>query len=263
MAVIGTHALLYTSEPEALRACLRDAFGWHNVDAHDGWLIFALPPAELGVHPADAPAHELSFMCDDINATMAELRSKGVVFAGEPRRPRLRCCREDGAARRRRRPALRTQAPDGHLNRRRKVDAESRPRRRSRDPRSSPLVQNHLRFAEAVEARCRNRARATAHRPAVVGLTQAVPERELTPVARVRTFLQLVRAEDRGRRRAHLADPLGLVGRARAGPVGDALLLEQPDGVLAQPATDERVLIVEGHVVARDRSARRRSSPSC
>src|SRR5712672_1242231 len=63
MPVIGTHALLQTSEPDALRACLRDAFGWPNVDAHDGWLIFALPPAELGIHPADAPAHELSFMC--------------------------------------------------------------------------------------------------------------------------------------------------------------------------------------------------------
>jgi catechol 2,3-dioxygenase-like lactoylglutathione lyase family enzyme len=84
MAVIGTHALLYTSEPEALRACLRDAFGWPNVDAHDGWLIFALPPAELGIHPADAPAHQLSFMCDDIRATIADLSSKGVVFEGEP-----------------------------------------------------------------------------------------------------------------------------------------------------------------------------------
>jgi hypothetical protein len=84
MPVIGTHALLYTSEPEALRACLRDAFGWHSIDAHDGWLIFALPPAELGVHPADAPAHQLSFMCDDIEATMTELAAKGVVFSGEP-----------------------------------------------------------------------------------------------------------------------------------------------------------------------------------
>ena len=84
MAVIGTHALLYTSEPEALRACLRDAFGWHNVDAHDGWLIFALPPAELGIHPADAPAHQLSFMCENIGGTMADLSSKGVVFEGEP-----------------------------------------------------------------------------------------------------------------------------------------------------------------------------------
>ena len=84
MAVIGTHVLLYTSEPEALRACLRDVFGWHHVDAHDGWLIFALPPAELGVHPADAPAHELSFMCDDIRATMDDLSGKGIVFEGEP-----------------------------------------------------------------------------------------------------------------------------------------------------------------------------------
>ena len=84
MAITGTHALLYTSEPEALRACLRDVFGWEHVDAHDGWLIFALPPAELGIHPADKPAHELSFMCDDIVATMAELREKGITFKGEP-----------------------------------------------------------------------------------------------------------------------------------------------------------------------------------
>jgi len=84
MAITGTHALLYTPEPEALRACLRDVFGWNHVDAHDGWLIFALPPAELGVHPADKPAHELSFMCDDIEATMAELQAKGIRFKGEP-----------------------------------------------------------------------------------------------------------------------------------------------------------------------------------
>jgi len=84
MAITGTHALLYTPEPEALRACLRDVFGWNHVDAHDGWLIFALPPAELGVHPSDKPAHELSFMCDDIEATMAELQAKGIRFKGEP-----------------------------------------------------------------------------------------------------------------------------------------------------------------------------------
>ena len=84
MAIIGTHALLYTSEPEALRAVFRDVFGLDNVDAHDGWLIFALPPAELGIHPADAPAHQLTFMCDDIRATMAELRTKGIAFKGEP-----------------------------------------------------------------------------------------------------------------------------------------------------------------------------------
>jgi len=84
MAITGTHALLYTSEPEALRACFRDVFGWHNVDAHDGWLIFALPPAELGIHPAEAPSHQLSFMCDDITATMNDLAAKGILFRGEP-----------------------------------------------------------------------------------------------------------------------------------------------------------------------------------
>ena len=84
MAIIGTHALLYTSEPEKLRATLRDVFGWHHVDAHDGWLIFALPPAELGIHPGGRPAHELSFICDDLDATIDELKAKGIEFKGEP-----------------------------------------------------------------------------------------------------------------------------------------------------------------------------------
>jgi hypothetical protein len=76
--------LLYSSEPEALRTVLRDAFGWHHVDAHEGWLIFALPPAELGVHPGQSPSHELTFMCDDIEQTMAELKAKGIEFGGDP-----------------------------------------------------------------------------------------------------------------------------------------------------------------------------------
>src|SRR5438067_1667545 len=84
MGITGTHALLYTSEPEGLRAVLRDVFGWSHVDAHEGWLIFRLPPAEVGVHPAETPAQELSFMCDDIKATMAALESKGIRFDGEP-----------------------------------------------------------------------------------------------------------------------------------------------------------------------------------
>jgi hypothetical protein len=90
MAIIGTHALLYTSEPEALRATLRDVFGWKHVDAGGGWLIFALPPAELGVHPAEGPTyesgvrHQLTFMCDDMQATIRELRAKGIEVNGEP-----------------------------------------------------------------------------------------------------------------------------------------------------------------------------------
>jgi predicted enzyme related to lactoylglutathione lyase len=90
MAITGVHTLLYSSEPEALRATLRDVFGWRHVDAGDGWLIFALPPAELGVHPAEGPTyasgvrHQISLMCDDIQATIQELRSRGVVVNGEP-----------------------------------------------------------------------------------------------------------------------------------------------------------------------------------
>jgi hypothetical protein len=90
VAIIGAHALLYTSEPDKLRALLRDVFEWKHVDAGDGWLIFALPPAELGVHPAEGPTyasgarHQLTLMCDDIVATIDELRRKGVAVEGEP-----------------------------------------------------------------------------------------------------------------------------------------------------------------------------------
>jgi catechol 2,3-dioxygenase-like lactoylglutathione lyase family enzyme len=84
MAVTGFHALVYTSEPDAVRAIFRDVFGFHHVDAGDGWLIFRLPPAELGIHPAERPKHEISVMCDDLEATMAELRARGIEFAGEP-----------------------------------------------------------------------------------------------------------------------------------------------------------------------------------
>ncbi len=83
--ITGAHVLLYTTEADALRALLRDVTGWTHVDAGDGWLIFALPPAELGVHPSDGtPKHELSLTCDDVAATMSELRAKGVEFRGEP-----------------------------------------------------------------------------------------------------------------------------------------------------------------------------------
>jgi glyoxalase/bleomycin resistance protein/dioxygenase superfamily protein len=84
MAITGAHVLLYTSQPEELRAVLRNVIGWKFVDAHDGWLIFALPPAELGVHPAESPSHELTLMCDDLDATVADLRGKGIEFRGEP-----------------------------------------------------------------------------------------------------------------------------------------------------------------------------------
>jgi catechol 2,3-dioxygenase-like lactoylglutathione lyase family enzyme len=84
MPVVGAHVLLHTPEAEAVRALLRDALGWEHVDAHEGWLIFALPPAELGVHPAGAAKHELCLMCRDLGATIEELRGRGVEFGGEP-----------------------------------------------------------------------------------------------------------------------------------------------------------------------------------
>src|SRR4051812_27013169 len=84
MAITGAHMLLYSSESDALRDVLRDTFGFDHIDVHDGWLIFRLPPAELAVHPAEAPQHELTFMCDDLAATMDELQAKGIEFEGEP-----------------------------------------------------------------------------------------------------------------------------------------------------------------------------------
>lgn len=90
MAIVGAHVLLYSTEPEALRATLRDVFGWKYVDAGRGWLIFALPPAELGVHPPEGPTweqgyrHQLTLMCDDIGATIRDLQAKGVDVQGPP-----------------------------------------------------------------------------------------------------------------------------------------------------------------------------------
>jgi catechol 2,3-dioxygenase-like lactoylglutathione lyase family enzyme len=86
----GTHAIVYAEDAERARAFFRDVLDLPNVDARDGWLIFKLPPAELGIHPGgdhghEAPGapsgqHELYFMCDDIEATIVELEAKGVEF---------------------------------------------------------------------------------------------------------------------------------------------------------------------------------------
>lgn len=84
MAITGVHALLYSSEPDELRRVLSDVLGFSSIDSGGGWLIYALPPTELGVHPGDAPAHELSIMCDDINATKADLEARGITFEGDP-----------------------------------------------------------------------------------------------------------------------------------------------------------------------------------
>jgi catechol 2,3-dioxygenase-like lactoylglutathione lyase family enzyme len=80
----GTHAILYSTDADADRDFLRDVLGFPNVDAGGGWLIFQLPPAELGVHPTDGPPiTELYLMCDDLDTTLAELEAQGVQPAGE------------------------------------------------------------------------------------------------------------------------------------------------------------------------------------
>jgi catechol 2,3-dioxygenase-like lactoylglutathione lyase family enzyme len=79
--ITGAHAIVYSRDADADRAFFRDVLGFPSVDAGGGWLIFALPPAELAAHPADAGGrHELYLMCDEIESTVAELQAKGVEF---------------------------------------------------------------------------------------------------------------------------------------------------------------------------------------
>jgi catechol 2,3-dioxygenase-like lactoylglutathione lyase family enzyme len=78
--ISGAHVIVYSKDAEADRAFFRDALGFKSVDAGHGWLIFALPPAEAAVHPADGSGgHELYFMCEYLKAEMASLAGKGVA----------------------------------------------------------------------------------------------------------------------------------------------------------------------------------------
>jgi catechol 2,3-dioxygenase-like lactoylglutathione lyase family enzyme len=80
--ITGAHAVVFTRDAEATRAVFRDVLSFPSVDAGGGWLIFALPPAEVAAHPADGDErHELYLMCDDIEATVRELAAKGVEFS--------------------------------------------------------------------------------------------------------------------------------------------------------------------------------------
>jgi predicted enzyme related to lactoylglutathione lyase len=83
--ITGMHAIVFSPQAEKVRAFFADVLGLSSVDAGGGWLIFALPPAELAVHPSgdDGPRHELYLMCDDIHATLDELRRRGVAVARE------------------------------------------------------------------------------------------------------------------------------------------------------------------------------------
>ena len=77
--IFGAHVIVYSKDATADRAFLQDILGFASVDAGHGWLIFALPPAEVAVHPAkDNDRHELYFMCDDLGAEIRTLGEKGI-----------------------------------------------------------------------------------------------------------------------------------------------------------------------------------------
>lgn len=79
--ISGMHAIIYSKQAQRLRAFFRDVLKLPSVDAGDGWLIFAAPPAELAMHPDESSHHELYLMCDDVEATCSQLKQKGVELA--------------------------------------------------------------------------------------------------------------------------------------------------------------------------------------
>ena len=81
--ISGAHVIIYSEDAEADRAFIRDVLGFRSVDAGDGWLIFALPPSELAVHPAEESRHELYLLCDDLEKTVGELREKGAGISDD------------------------------------------------------------------------------------------------------------------------------------------------------------------------------------
>ena len=93
--ITAVHTLLYADDADAARAFFRDVLGWPHVDSGGGWLIFGTGPSELGVHPTSddrggetwstSQHHEISLMCDDVEATVSELTAKGVAFTRDIR----------------------------------------------------------------------------------------------------------------------------------------------------------------------------------
>ncbi len=87
--ITGVHTMFYSSEPEKLRAFIRDKLGFSSTDVGDGWLIFNLPEADMGCHPADGEdgktsgTHDISFYCDDITKTVSQLEQRGVELTEE------------------------------------------------------------------------------------------------------------------------------------------------------------------------------------
>jgi catechol 2,3-dioxygenase-like lactoylglutathione lyase family enzyme len=85
--ITGAHAILYCQDADKARAFFRDVLKFPHVDAGQGWLIFALPPSEVACHPlddGDPQRHELYFVCDDIEATVKDLKARNVEFTMPP-----------------------------------------------------------------------------------------------------------------------------------------------------------------------------------
>ncbi len=90
--ILACHTLVYSDDADATRAWFRDVLGFPHVDSGDGWLIFGTGPSELGVHPtgsmhdgSTSPRHHaISFIVDDLDATMSDLRAKGARFTSGP-----------------------------------------------------------------------------------------------------------------------------------------------------------------------------------
>ena len=86
--IIGAHSIIYSRNPEADRAFLRDALKLPSVDAGHGWLIFGVPPAEVAVHPSEKnDVHEFYLMCDDVAAMMADLQNRQVACSPVQEQP--------------------------------------------------------------------------------------------------------------------------------------------------------------------------------
>ena|ERR1700674_714018 len=83
--ITGAHLIVFTDGAEQAREFLRDGLGLRSVDAGDGWLIFELPRAEVAVHPSTESRHELYLMCDELEATVTDLETKGATFDRPPR----------------------------------------------------------------------------------------------------------------------------------------------------------------------------------
>ncbi len=78
--ITGAHSIIYSTNPDADRAFLRDELNLAHIDAGGGWLIFGLPPAEVAVHPSDKNSvHEFYLLCEDVNALVEHMKARGIV----------------------------------------------------------------------------------------------------------------------------------------------------------------------------------------